>query len=411
MTTTNIKAIHFCNFCGKNQTQVKSLIAGNNSYICDECVNLCMKAIAPKIEEPVQEVIDLIPTKIVDHLDQYIIGQTNAKKTIAVAIYNHLKRIKNPVIDGVEISKSNILIQGSSGVGKSFMVKTLSSILNVPYAVVDATSLSQTGYVGLDPEECLARLYQAAGNDINSAQSGIIFIDECDKIGRKSENTSTTRDVSGEGVQQALLKIIEGSDVKFSPIGGRKNPSGDFVTINTNNILFILGGAFEGLDKIIQSRIGEKDSKIGFISPNVSDSSDSQSILLTQAQSEDLIQFGMIPELVGRVPIFIHFDDLDKETLCRILIEPKNSLIKQFQKLFELDGVSLEFDTGAIEAIADQVISVKTGARGLRSVIERVLMNTQYQLPVLKSSGVSKILINEDNIKNNTEPSKIFVDQ
>lgn len=407
MTTTNVKALHSCNFCGKNQTQVSSLIAGNNTYICSECVVLCMDVIKGKIE-PITEssTEDLTPQKIVDYLDQYVIGQAKAKRTIAVAIYNHLKRIKNPEVDGVSIDKSNILMMGSSGVGKTHMVKTLAKILNVPFAVVDATSLSQTGYVGLDPEECLARLYQAAENDLVSAEKGIIFLDEIDKIGRKSENVSTTRDVSGEGVQQALLKIIEGSDVKFSPVGGRKNPSGEFVTINTNNILFILGGAFEGVNKIVENRLGKKETSIGFM--NFNNTEDEKSKVVSQIQTEDLITFGMIPELVGRVPVILAFDDLDHETLRRILVEPKNAIVKQFQKLFELDKVKLEFESDALDAVASQVLTTKTGARGLRSVIERTLMESQFNLPKMRDAGVKKIIVSQDNVVNQSEPQKLI---
>ena len=406
MTTTNIKALHSCNFCGKNQTQVPSLIAGNNTYICSECVVLCMEVIKGTAE-PIKDAVpeELTPQKIVEHLDQHVIGQSKAKRTIAVAIYNHLKRIKNPDVDGVNIDKSNILMIGSSGVGKTHMVKTLAKILNVPFAIVDATSLSQTGYVGLDPEECLARLYQAAENDLAAAEKGIIFLDEIDKIGRKSENVSTTRDVSGEGVQQALLKIIEGSDVKFSPVGGRKNPSGEFVTINTNNILFILGGAFEGISQIIDSRLGKKETSIGFMSYVAKDESEEEKTkILSQTQTEDLISFGMIPELVGRVPVILNFENLDHTTLRRILVEPKNAIIKQFQKLFELDKVELEFEDTALDAVA----TPKTGARGLRSVIERTLMDSQFDLPKLRDSGVKKIIVSEDNVVNQSQPQKLM---
>ena len=287
------------------------------------------------------------------------------------------------------------------------MVKTLAKILNVPFAIVDATSLSQTGYVGLDPEECLARLYQAAENDLAAAEKGIVFVDEIDKIGRKSENVSTTRDVSGEGVQQALLKIIEGSDVKFSPVGGRKNPSGEFVTINTNNILFILGGAFEGINKIVDSRLGNKATAIGFMSVNKDDSDEEKAKSISQTQTEDLISFGMIPELVGRVPVILSFDDLDHATLRRILVEPKNAIIKQFQKLFELDHVKLEFEDPALDAVAAQVLTTKTGARGLRGVIERTLMDSQFDLPKLRDSGVTKLIVSKDNVVNQSAPQQI----
>jgi ATP-dependent Clp protease ATP-binding subunit ClpX len=345
-------------------------------------------------------------------LDQHVIGQKNAKKSLAVAIYNHLKRVNNPVVDGVSIDKSNIMMIGNSGVGKTHMVKTLAKILEVPFAVVDATSLSQTGYVGLDPEECLARLYQAAENNMELAEKGIVFIDEIDKIGRKGENVSTTRDVSGEGVQQALLKIIEGSDVKFSPMGGRKNPNGEFVTMNTQNVLFIVGGAFEGLDKIIEARLDEKTSGIGFLSATKEQHSpDKTQRLMSQVTTEDLISFGMIPELCGRIPVILSFDDLDHDTLKKILVEPKNSIVKQFQKLFQLDGISLEFEDDAVDEVAKQVLTKKTGARGLRAVIERVLMESQFQITSLRDQGVTDLTVTLDNVQNLTPLKQVLTDE
>jgi ATP-dependent Clp protease ATP-binding subunit ClpX len=404
--TTNIKALHSCNFCGKNQTQVKTLIAGSNTFICNECVALCMEVIKPREEVVAPAAPDaLTPPTIVAHLDQHVIGQNSAKKSLAVAIYNHIKRIRNPVVDGVTIDKSNILMIGNSGVGKSYMVKTLARILDVPFAVVDATSLSQTGYVGLDPEECLARLYQAADNNMELAEKGIVFIDEIDKIGRKAENVSTTRDVSGEGVQQALLKIIEGSEVKFSPMGGRKNPNGEFVTMNTQNVLFIVGGAFEGLDKIIEARLAEKTTNMGFGSHTRDPDEQLKSQkLISQVTIEDLISFGLLPEICGRLPVVLCFDDLDHPTLKRILVEPKNSITRQFQKLFQLDGIELEFDTESLDEVASQVLSKRTGARGLRSVIERTLMNSQYNIRTLRASAVKKLTVTRDNVLNGTDP-------
>jgi ATP-dependent Clp protease ATP-binding subunit ClpX len=292
------------------------------------------------------------------------------------------------------------------------MVKTLAKILEVPFAVVDATSLSQTGYVGLDPEECLARLYQAAENNMELAEKGIVFIDEIDKIGRKGENVSTTRDVSGEGVQQALLKIIEGSDVKFSPMGGRKNPNGEFVTMNTQNVLFIVGGAFEGLDKIIEARLDEKTSGIGFLSATKEQHSpDKTQRLMSQVTTEDLISFGMIPELCGRIPVILSFDDLDHDTLKKILVEPKNSIVKQFQKLFQLDGISLEFEDDAVDEVAKQVLTKKTGARGLRAVIERVLMESQFQITSLRDQGVTDLTVTLDNVQNLTPLKQVLTDE
>jgi ATP-dependent Clp protease ATP-binding subunit ClpX len=411
--TTNIKALHYCSFCGKNQTQVKTLIAGSNTFICSECITLCMEIIKPQDEQNVHIIPkELTPPKIVEYLDQHVIGQKNAKKSLAVAIYNHLKRVNNPVVDGVSIDKSNIMMIGNSGVGKTHMVKTLAKILEVPFAVVDATSLSQTGYVGLDPEECLARLYQAAENNMELAEKGIVFIDEIDKIGRKGENVSTTRDVSGEGVQQALLKIIEGSDVKFSPMGGRKNPNGEFVTMNTQNVLFIVGGAFEGLDKIIEARLDEKISGMGFLSATKEQHSpDKTQRLMSQVTTEDLISFGMIPELCGRIPVILSFDDLDHDTLKKILVEPKNSIVKQFQKLFQLDGISLEFEDDAVDEVAKQVLTKKTGARGLRAVIERVLMESQFQITSLRDQGVTDLTVTLDNVQNLTPLKQVLTDE
>lgn len=404
--TGNLKALHSCNFCGKNQTQVKTLIAGSGTFICSECVALCMEIIKPREETAVETVPDdLTPPKIVEHMDQHVIGQNSAKKSLAVAIYNHIKRISNPVVDGVTIDKSNILMIGNSGVGKTHMVKTLARILDVPFAVVDATSLSQTGYVGLDPEECLARLYQAADNNMEQAEKGIVFIDEIDKIGRKGENVSTTRDVSGEGVQQALLKIVEGSEVKFSPVGGRKNPNGEFVTMNTQNVLFIVGGAFEGLDKIVEARLGEKTSSMGFLSNTKEESTPEKAQkLMTQVTTEDLISFGMLPEMCGRLPVILTFDDLDHTTLRRILVEPKNSIVKQFQKLFKLDGIELVFEESALDEVATQVLNKRTGARGLRSVIEAVLIDSQFNIKALRESGVQKLTVTKENVQNRTQP-------
>lgn len=408
--TANIKMIHSCSFCNKNQTQVKTLVSGNGAFICNECIDLCTQVIHPAEKEQNQthEATELTPPVIVDYLNEHVIGQTLAKKTLGVAIYNHLKRLAHPVVDGVAIDKSNILMIGSSGVGKSHMVTTLAKILDVPFAVVDATSLSQTGYVGLDPEECLTRLFQAAENDLEKAQKGIIFIDEIDKIGRKSgENVSTTRDVSGEGVQQALLKIIEGSDVKFQPAGGRKNPNGEFISMNTKNILFILGGAFEGLNKVIAARMEDKTSNIGFNSdlkiPDVQKTFE----LVQQVETEDLIAYGMIPELIGRIPVILPFEDLDHTTLKRILVEPKNAITKQFQKLFLLENIELVFEDSALDAIASQVINTRTGARGLRRVIERILINSQYDIPQLKKDQVKKLIVNSHTVTQQKDPEKV----
>ena len=407
--TANIKLLHNCNFCGKNQTQVRTLISGNGVFICNECVNLCVNVIAPKETASIPVGDKLQPPRIVAYLDEHVIGQNLAKRTLAVAIYNHLKRIANPVVDGVALDKSNILMIGSSGVGKTHMVTTLARILNVPFAVVDATSLSQTGYVGLDPEECLTRLYQSAENDLESAEKGIVFIDEIDKIGRKSgENVSTTRDVSGEGVQQALLKIIEGNDVKFTPAGGRKNPNGEFVTMNTKNILFILGGAFEGLHRVIEARVEKKTSSVGFLGQPKDPDTVKSFDLVQQVETEDLIAFGMIPELVGRIPVILPFEDLDQHTLRKILVQPKNAITKQFEKLFKLEGIELVFEDLALDEIAAQVIRTRTGARGLRRVIERLLINSQYEIPNLKTQGVKKLIVSRQNVIIGSEPERVI---
>jgi ATP-dependent Clp protease ATP-binding subunit ClpX len=408
--TANIKMLHACNFCGKNQTQIKTLVSGNGAFICNECVELCVDVIRPKVvPDAIKTDQPLTPPQIVQYLDEHVIGQDAAKKILSVAIYNHLKRIKHPEVNGVTIDKSNVLMMGSSGVGKTHMVTALARILQVPFAVVDATSLSQTGYVGLDPEECLVRLYQAADQDLEKAQKGIIFIDEIDKIGRKSgENVSTTRDVSGEGVQQALLKIIEGNDVKFSPAGGRKNPNGEFVTMDTRNILFILGGAFEGITHVIRDRMKQKQAQMGF-GAQVQDPDDASELqkLLPEVDTEDLILFGMIPELVGRVPVILPFDNLDVHMLKRILVEPKNALVKQFAAQFHLEGITLEVTPEALHAIAEQVLRTRTGARGLRRVMEHILTDSQYQVHDLKARGVKLIRVHASCVTDNTPPEYV----
>lgn len=408
LMTANIKMLHACSFCGKNQTQVKTLVSGNSAFICNECVDLCLDVIRPKVETINKvDVSKLTPPQIVAYLNEHVIGQEQAKKIISVAIYNHLKRLEHPEVNGVQIDKSNVLMIGSSGVGKTHMVTALAKILQVPFAVVDATSLSQTGYVGLDPEECLVRLYAAAEFDVSRAERGIIFIDEIDKIGRKSgENVSTTRDVSGEGVQQALLKIIEGNEVKFSPGGGRKNPNGEFVTMNTKNVLFILGGAFDGLTQLIHARTKHKHAQVGF-NAQVSDPDQDQALqkLMPQVDTEDLIQFGMIPELIGRVPVILPFENLDESMLTRIMTEPRNAIWKQFQALFHLEGIQLEIEHDALTEIAKQVIRTKTGARGLRRVLERILTDSQYQVHELKKQKVKLITVTAACVTHNLPPT------
>jgi len=402
------KIIHRCSFCEKNQTQVSKLVAGNDVFICNECITLSYEIIKQEKPKTLDE-LEVKPQKIKDHLDQYVIGQDKAKKTLAVAIYNHCKRINNPVIDGVEIDKSNMIFIGGSGTGKTYSIQTISKLLDIPLAIVDATSLTESGYVGLDVEDAISKLYQAADQDIAKTERGIVYIDEIDKKGRKSENASITRDVSGEGVQQALLKMIEGCDVKIQPNGGRKNPNAEFITINTKNVLFIVGGAFEGLNKIIEQRLNENSSAIGFGAEiNDPDAKLSNYELIKQVKGEDLVKFGIIPEMIGRLPIIVTFQDLDEEALIKILSEPKNALIKQFEKLFSLDNVNLEFTKDSLKAIAADAIKRKTGARGLRSILENILMETQFELPLLYKKGVAKICVTKETVENMNEPLKVF---
>ena len=404
------KTYHVCSFCDKNQQQVTKLVAGNDVFICNECITLCYDIIKQDVPRVIPEK-DLIPTKIKAKLDDYIIGQDLAKRTLSVAVYNHVKRINNPVVEGVEIDKSNMLFIGSSGTGKTYTIQNLAKILDVPFAIVDATSLTESGYVGLDVEDAIAKLFHAAEMDVTKTERGIIYIDEIDKKGRKGENTSVTRDVSGEGVQQALLKMIEGCDVKIPPQGGRKNPNGEFVTINTKNILFIVGGAFEGLDKIIERRQTETNSQIGFGAAIKDIELKSTYDLIKNVRSEDLVKFGIIPEMIGRLPIIVTFEDLDEAALIRVLTEPKNALIKQFQKLFGLDNVELEFSSDSLKSIAALAIMRKTGARGLRSIVENILLSVQFELPLLAKQGVKKICITKETVENMTEPLKVYDNQ
>ena len=401
------KTYHVCSFCDKNQQQVSKLVAGNDVFICNECIILCFDIIKQDTPKIIPEK-DLIPTKIKAKLDEYVIGQDIAKKTLSVAVYNHIKRINNPTIDGVEIEKSNMLFIGGSGTGKTYTIQNLAKILNVPFAIVDATSLTESGYVGLDVEDSITKLYHAAELDIAKTERGIVYIDEIDKKGRKGENTSVTRDVSGEGVQQALLKMIEGCEVKIMPQGGRKTPNGDFVTINTKNILFIVGGAFEGLDKIIERRQSETNSQIGFGASIKDNVQQSNYELIKNVRSEDLIKFGLIPEIIGRLPIVVTFEDLDESALIRVLTEPKNALIKQYQKIFQLDQIELEFSQESLKSIASMAIVRKTGARGLRSIVENILMNIQFELPILSKQGVKKICITKETVETMSEPLKVF---